>query len=598
MKNIHFHHVNLHSGYLFEKQELNRKTTINAVLKQFTETGRIDAFRFDYREDNGTVKPHFYWDSDVAKWIEGAAYIIKKHPTPALEEKVDALVALIEKNQCEDGYFNIYHTVVAPELRWQDRSHHELYCAGHLMEAAVAYAEATGKTLLLDCMEKYADHIERVFIKEKSAAFLTPGHEEIELALLRMYTHTGKKKYLDMASYFLNTRGTVVEGETNERRTHDQSHLPVREQREARGHAVRALYLYTAMARLAAETKDAALSSACHALFEDIVRRKMYVTGGFGSTRHGEAFTGEFDLPNSAAYAETCASIAMIFFAAAMQRLDTDSIYADIIERALYNGAISGLSLDGKAFFYENPLEIDLAERKEIYRNKRIYAITQRVECFNCSCCPPNLNRLLASLGNYVYGIKDGTLFVHQFVTSTLASGRIRCRQETSYPNDGTVRITASGVDALAVRIPSWCKKFSINRPYHMENGYAVIDATEVEITFELTPQMLFSDTRVAANTGRVAIMRGPVVYCAEGNDNGENLHAFVLSDKSTFTEVLDSTFGLHTLEVTCEKRLPFENTLYSTEPPKAVPSCLKLIPYHAFANRGECNMLVWLPFK
>lgn len=595
MKNYSFEAVDLGSGFLFDKQELNRKITINAVYDRFDETGRIGAFRFDYKEGDA-VKPHIFWDSDVAKWIEGAAYIIKKHPTPALEEKVDALVALIEKSQCADGYFNIYHTVVDPAGRWQDRSHHELYCAGHLMEAAIAYAEATGKVALLRCMEKYADHIERVFITERSAAFKTPGHEEIELALLRMYTHTGKKKYLDMAAHFLNTRGTTKEAQGG---IYTQSHLPIREQREAVGHAVRALYLYTAMAELAAKTDDATLADTCCALFEDIVSHKMYVTGGLGSTRIGEAFTVPFDLPNDTAYAETCAAIAMVFFANAMQQLDPCAVYADVIERALYNGILSGLSLDGKAFFYENPLEINLLEHIESERGKRELAITERVECFRCSCCPPNLNRLLASLGSYIYGREGDTLFVHQFVTSTLRSGEVFLEQITDYPTNGTVKLKARGVSALAVRIPSWCEKFDIDKPYRMKNGYAVIEGTEATVTFDLTPTVVYPDPRIIRDSGRVAVMRGPVVYCAEAIDNERNLHAIVLPKSPTFREEYSEAFGLCTLRTECEYQLPFEEgTLYSHRAPEVAKTTLTLIPYAAFTNRGESDMTVFLRTK
>ena len=262
MKLYSYDRVELTSGFLFEKQELNRKTTINAVYDRFKETGRFDAFRFDYREGD-PIRPHYFWDSDVAKWMEGVAYIIQKHPTPELEEIVDGLVELIEKNQCEDGYFNIFHTVVDPEKRWQDRHHHELYCAGHLMEAAVAYAEATGKTRFLVCMEKYADYIHRVFVEEQSAAFVTPGHEEIELALVRMYRYTGKQKYLALSQFFVDQRGCAEEPVSGR---YIQSHLPVREQTEAVGHSVRALYLYVGMAYLAAHTGEEAMIDACKTL--------------------------------------------------------------------------------------------------------------------------------------------------------------------------------------------------------------------------------------------------------------------------------------------------------------------------------------------
>ena len=325
----------------------------------------------------------------------------------------------------------------------------------------------------------------------------------------------------------------------------------------------------------------------------------MYVTGGLGSTRIGEAFTVPFDLPNDTAYAETCAAIAMVFFANAMQQLDPRAVYADVIERALYNGVLSGLSLDGKAFFYENPLEINLLEHIENERGKRKLAITERVECFQCSCCPPNLNRLLASLGNYIYGREGDTLFVHQFVTSTLHAGEVFLEQITNYPTNGTVKLKARGVSALAVRIPSWCEKFDIDNPYRTENGYAVIDDTEATVTFDLTPTVVFPDPRVIRDSGRIAVMRGPVVYCAEAVDNQAPLHAIVLPQSPTFREEQSEAFGLCTLKTDCEYQLPFEEgTLYSHRAPALSKTTLTLIPYAAFANRGESNMTVFLRMK
>ena len=597
MKTFSYDKVELNSGYLFGKQELNRKITIDAVYDRFYDTGRIGAFDFDYKEgvsDPGK-KPHIFWDSDVAKWMEGAAYILKKHPMPHLEERVDALVEKIKANQQDDGYFNIYYTLIEPEARFTDRSCHELYCAGHLMEAAVAYAEATGKTVFLECMEKYADHIKKVFVDEKSAAFSTPGHEEIELALVRMYNFTGKKKFLDLAAFFVNTRGTIEENDQHTGGSYSQSHIPVREQTEAVGHSVRAMYLYTGMAMLAKETGDKTLISACRKLWEDTVLRKMYVTGGLGSTCIGEAFTHPFDLSNDQAYTETCAGIGLMFFSNAMLSFENDARYADAIERVLYNGVLSGLSLNGKEFFYENPLEINLGDRFESSFGKRRFPITQRVECFKCSCCPPNINRLLPSLGNYIYGADGDTLYVNQFADSTLEDGGISCKQTTDYPLSGRVRISVSGVSKVAVRIPFWCYSFKINKPYEISRGYAIVDASgDTEVEFDMTPKTVFADPRVKADAGRICVMRGPVVYCAEAVDNGEDLHSFVLPAKINASETFSEEFGLYTLEVPCTKRLHLDGGIYSSKPPKTEETTLKLIPYNCFANRKETDMLVW----
>ena len=591
MKTYGFAKVDLTNGYLFEKQELNRTTTIQAVYDRFDETGRVGAFRFEWKEGD-EPKPHIFWDSDVAKWMEGAAYILKKHEDADLAKKIDDLVALIKKNQGEDGYFNIYFTVVEPEKRFTNRDWHELYCAGHLMEAAVAVAEATGKTDLLCCMEKYADYIHKVFVVEKSAAFSTPGHEEIELALMKMYHYTGKRKFLDLCAHFINARGVVEEQNKN---LYNQSHLPVREQDEALGHSVRACYLYTGMAALALETGDEALKAACRRLYDDMVNCKMYVTGGLGSTHIGEAFTARYDLPNDTAYAETCASIGMIFFAHQMLQLEGDAKYADVIELELYNGMLSGLSTDGAAFFYENPLEINLNERFKGLHGERRFPITERVAYFICSCCPPNLNRVLSSLGQYVYGIDGDTLYVNQYIGSTLKDGGISCVMATDYPRTGVISVKAEGAAKVALRIPGWCKGFTLNKPYVMEKGYAVVENdSEIVLTLDMAAYAVFADPRVLRDAGKLAVRRGPVVYCAEGVDNGSDLHGYLVKPGFKAAEI-PSEFGLPALNVPCKKLLPLENGLYSAEMPGSEDATLRMIPYNSFANRGESDMLVWL---
>ena len=592
MKTYSFEHVNLTSGYLFDKQEMNRTVTVQSVYDRFAETGRIKAFDFDYKEGD-EIKPHIFWDSDMAKWSESVAYILEKHCDADLEAKVDALVEKIKEHQCEDGYFNIYFTVVKPEERWSDRSKHELYCAGHLIEAAVAYSKATGKNDLLTCMEKYVDYIYKVFVEENSAAFRTPGHQEIELALVKLYAHTGKEKYLKLAEHFLNLRGAVEEQKNHE---YSQSHLPVREQEEAVGHSVRALYMYTGMATVAAQNGDQTLVDACYKLWENVTKKKMYVTGGVGSFYVDECFTEAYDLPNETAYTETCAAIALIFFGHAMLAFDHDRKYGDTLERALYNGVLSGISNSGKAFFYENPLEINLAAKFEGRHGVRRLPITQRLECFSCSCCPPNVSRLLATLGNYVYGQDGDTLYINQYVASNLDDGAVHCEMKTSYPNDGAIRVCAEGAKFVALRIPAWCDNFTLNKAYRMEKGYAIVenDGTEILLNLDMTPKAVWSNSHVWENAGRLCIMRGPVVYCAEGVDNGADLHSFIVPSNFTYRESLDETFGLYDLEIDCLKRVPFEDALYASRAPKVESATLKLIPYNAFANRGESDMRVW----
>ena len=594
MKYCGFENVNFTNGYFADKYELNRKITINAVYDRFEETGRIDAFKFDWTPEKGEEKrPHFFWDSDVAKWMEGAAYLLKKAPDADLEKKIDSIVADIKKNQGDDGYFNIYFTVVKPNDRWTDRNLHELYCAGHLFEAAVALRDI-GKNELFECMDKYVDYIHKVFVEEKSAAFATPGHEEIEIALLRMYRVSGNRKYLDLAKHFLDVRGVAEEIFKDEQ---FQTHLPVRQQREALGHSVRAMYLYTSMAMLAKEIGDTELLEACNALFEDVTERKMYVTGGIGSEAMGECFTVPYDLSNDRAYTETCAGIGLMFFAGAMSEFDNDSKYADVIERVFYNGVMSGLSLDGKRFFYENPLEINLFEHFESRYGRRRLPITQRPEIFGCSCCPPNINRLLASLGNYVFAKDGDTLFVNQYTGAELCEGEIKCNIVTEYPNEGKVVINAEGVKRVALRIPFWCDSFKVNKNYTVEKGYAYVenDGDAIEMDFDMPVSLVYANPALIHCAGKVCVMRGPIVYCAEAVDNGENLHSIIIPDtlENLKTEKCDKC-GLMKIFFDAKKAVG-NDMLYSVKSPKYENISLKLIPYSVFANRGETDMAVWL---
>lgn len=589
--------VDLTGGYLFEKQELNRKTTIHAVYDRFSESGRIGAFDFDWKEGMPN-QPHVFYDSDVAKWIEGASWILSKHEDAVLTERIERLIDRIERNQQPDGYFNIFYTVCNPGERFTDRCMHELYCAGHLFEAAVAYARATGRERFLHCMERYADCIYRIFVEEQSAAFSTPGHEEIELALLELYRYTGNERHLALAKWFLERRGGKEKDIFPPEET--QSHLPVREQSEAVGHAVRAMYLYTAMADLAHTTGDAALLDACKRLYADVTEKKLYVTGGLGSTRIGEAFTVAYDLPNETAYAETCAAIGLLFFCRRMLENENRATYADTIERALYNGVLSGLSLEGNAFFYENPLEITLSNRYAYaVGSEHPMAITQRAASFGCSCCPPNLNRLLPRIGEYLYGLEGDTLYVNQYAQSRLNADGISCETETEYPRDGQIRLRADGAAWVALRIPAWCAHFELNRPYELRDGYAYVkNEGEILLRLDMTPFAVQADSRVAEDIGRLCVQAGPIVYCAEGVDNGEDLHTLAISPDfalQPYERRYDERFGLDVLEISGYRLESTEGGLYTRASSSLRPVRIRLIPYNAFANRGESDMRVWL---
>ena len=594
--------VKITGGYWKKKTDLVRNVTVNAVYDRFKESGRIDAFRCDWREGM-PGRPHIFWDSDVAKWIEGASYILSGEKDPLLEQRIEEIIDDIEKNQREDGYFNIYFTVIEPYRRFTDRSCHELYCAGHLMEAACAYFNATGRDRFLKIMEKYADHIARVFTVEHSAKFNTPGHEEIELALFKMYKTTGSERFLDLMKYFLETRGQKDNAEmqiVNEPR-YSQSHAPIRDQHEAFGHSVRAVYLYSAMADLARQTGDKELFAACRDLFRDITQRKMYVTGGIGSTCIGEAFTVPYDLPNSQAYTETCASIGMIFFSDRMflSDPDKDSSYADIIELELYNGALSGLSLDGDKFFYENPLEIRMYDRQRITatKDRERWPITQRVKEFSCSCCPPNIVRLIPSVGRYFYAFDEdeGAVYINQFGQSEFELGKVRVSQSTEYPSDGTVNIESNV--PVYVRIPGWCNgEFTSDREYTYRNGYARFDAGRTSVVFRLEPTLYRADPRCANNIGKAVLRYGPFIYCAEGVDNGGDVHTLCFDRRRVNEAVFDRSDLFSAPVITVPGiRLLCDDRLYTSGDERYVRTDIKLIPYCCFANRGETDMLVYL---
>lgn len=609
-RSVLYSDVEITGGFWQKRQKLNREVTTKAVMNRFMDTGRFAAFACDWREGEKN-KPHIFWDSDIAKWIEGAAYLIRKSPEPELEKVVEETIDQIEINQDKNGYVNSYFTRIEPSKRWTERWSHELYCAGHLMEAAVAWKESTGRDRFLQIMCRYADYIYRVFVEEDSASFSTPGHEEIELALVKLYHAIGNEKYLALSRYFLNKRG--ANDKDNENHTKDicsqyehQNHLPVRQQFTAEGHSVRAGYLYSAMADIAREDGDETLKSACERLFDNIVNKRMYITAGVGSTHIREAYTADYHLPNETAYTETCASIALAYFARRMMLLNPDRKYADVIERILYNGFLSGTSLDGKSFFYSNPLEINVGCRycHPSSRDWDWLPAIQRNEVFNCSCCPPNIIRFVASVGEYMLTENDETVYLHQFMNAKANAGGAEINVETCYPEEGEIRIRTQGLAGrkLAVRIPGWCEEFSITTSNEMINGYAVMnpkDGEEIVLRLQMTPRLIEANPYVNDDAGKVAVMRGPVVYCMEGVDNGDRIQDCYLDANAEFTETASELYGMPVLTVDgFEHPEPDGNWLYRRFQNELKPRRLTLIPYYAFANRGESDMRVWIPVK
>lgn len=601
MNNIEFADVKITGGYWKARQDINRSVTLKAVYDRFNETGRFEALKCDLR-DGDTNIPHIFWDSDVAKWIEGASYILHSEKNDQAVEIIENAIDLIIKNSDENGYFNSHFLVAEKENRFRLRECHELYCAGHLIEAAVAYYELTGKDRFLNAVKKYADYIERAFKIDNTAAFITPGHPEIELALVRLYKATSEKRYIELAKYFIDKRGNCDEPGiytdwANE--YYSQDEIPVRERKTAEGHCVRALYLMCAAADIAYIYKDNDLKTACERFFDSIVNKRMYITGGVGSSNMGESFTIDYDLPNRTAYAETCAAISLAMFAERMLKFGADSRYSDIIERTMYNGIMSGISLDGKSFFYENPLEID-PDFNNINTSTKVkerFPITQRVEVFDCSCCPPNIMRFVASISGLIYGFDDNTVYINQYMNSEGDVNGIKISQKTDYPNNGKITVRCnSNKKQIAFRIPCWCKSFNINKKYLIKNGYAYVDLDSeenIELELDMPVRIISANRRIHSDAGRIAVMRGPVVYCAEGIDNGADIKSIALPAESVF-ELAESEFLLPILKT--EAYRPFESdSLYyeAVDDYEKIP--LTLIPYYAFANRGESEMQVWL---
>lgn len=570
-----------------------------------------------------------FQDSDFAKWIEAVAYILQQYPDPKLEAEADEAIEVVCSAQQPDGYLDTFYIINDISKRFTNlRDHHELYCLGHLIEGAVAYYRATGKRKLLDAACRYADCVAEHIGPEEGKLHGYPGHEIAEMALAKLYDVTGEEKYRDLGLYFVNERGKkpyyydtehpVNAGEKDGLRyDYHQAHLPVREQSEALGHAVRAVYLYSGMVDFARMTSDEALRAACERLWNDITQAKMYVTGGIGSTHMGEAFTYAYDLPSDTAYAETCASIGMIFFAHRMLKMNPDSKYADIMERELYNIVLGGMGLDGTSFFYVNPLEVVPEACHKDSRKEHVKPVRQK--WFGCACCPPNLARLIGSIGTYVFTETDDTVFVHLYMGThmekKLQSGTVRIDIQSGFPWNGNVRIRvecdAKASFTIALRIPDWGQDYKINEVRGISqqeiNGYLYLTKSwksdTIQIEFPMEVQVIESDSRVRETIGKAAVQRGPVVYCLEEVDNGKDLHLLKMDENAQFETqekqiATESVIALRAQgwkqrqkpqDGKLDGKLYFAHT--KTEYERIT---LTWIPYYAWANRGEGEMQVW----
>ncbi len=573
-------------------------------------SGAIRNFRVAAGLEDGAFYGQVFQDSDVAKWLEAAAYSLMLKPDAGLSRRVDETVALIARCQRPDGYLNTYFTVKEPENRWKNLLEcHELYCAGHMMEAGAALHEA-GKDDLLRVCVRLADHICGRFEKEEGI----PGHQEIEIGLMRMYRATGNGWYRDMALRFLDRRGrdpgwfrknTPVHPGVHyggydispEDNVYNQSDVPVRDQAAARGHAVRQVYMLAAMADAATETGDGGMRAACERLFENITERQMYVTGAVGASARHESFAGDYDLPPDRCYGETCAAVAMTFFAHRMLALSPEGRYADLMELELFNGALAGMQLDGKRFFYVNPLAVDtrFAGAAPGYE----HVLPRRPLWHTCACCPPNLTRLIASLGRYLWSEDGDTVYSHLFIGSEAQTGRGPIRLESRYPWEGRVRYTVAGAGrfALAVRIPRYLDGFSLTvnggrQAYDVRNGYCRIErewrpGDTVDLEFDLTVRRVHADPRVRDCAGKTALARGPLIYCFEQTDQTAPVFSLTLPA------------GAPVRAVSGIPGLPGDliglRMTGKTARPEPAPCEMTAVPYFAWANREEGDMTVWI---
>ncbi len=620
--------VDFAGGFWESWSETVRKVTIPSQYRRLDEEGWLEVLNFDQPpaplvrpiQPTGLSMQHFF-DSDFGKWIEAASYTLRAHPNADLEAKIDDIVEKLAHGQMADGYLNSWFIRREPDKRWTNlRDLHEMYSMGHLLEGAVAYYEATGKRRFLDVMIRAVDHIIDTFGVEHGKLRGYEAHEEIEIALVKLYRVTKDPRHLKLAQYFIDERGRqphYYDAEARRRGddpatyhfgayAYSQAHMPVREQTEVVGHAVRATYLFSAMTDLAYETNDPTLLVACNRLFDDLTQRQMYVTGVIGPAHANEGFTRAFDLPNESAYAETCAAVATAFWSHRMAQLELDRRFVDQVELELFNGALSGVSRDGEHYFYENVLESHGQHR--------------RWKWHYCPCCPTNIARLVTSLGSYFYTTSGDELAVHLYGANTaeavVAGQTVRLRQTTRYPWDGDIALAISPETAarftVRLRIPGWCRSAtaSLNgSPLDLaglpESGYLAIErewrsGDEIRVHFDMPVERVYANPNVSEDAGRVALKRGPVVYCIEEADIGFEPQQLRLPANAQIDAVFEPDLlgGAVALTGTALRGdvATWGKALYRTSRPGLQPVPFKAIPYHLWANRSAGAMLVWLP--
>ncbi len=630
--------VSIDAGFWAERQAANRQRTIPAIYGKLEETGRIKAWSMarthDMPKERSVV--HMFWDSDTGKWLESVAYSLATHPDPELQAQADALIDAVAGAQQDDGYLNTYFPVLDPESKWANlRDWHELYNAGHLIEAAVAYHQATGNRKLLDVLVRFAEHIDATFGADDNKRRGYPGHPELELALVRLYRETGQGKWLDLASYFIEERGhephyfdieAANRGENREdfwaqTYRYCQAHAPLREHTEANGHSVRACYLYAGIADVALETGDDDLLRLSRLLWDDLTQKQMYIHGGVGPSHSNEGFTFAYDMPDETAYAETCAAIALAFWAHRMFHLDPDSRYIDIMERAIYNSSLSGLSFSGDQFFYANPLAaypgVNPMGRWSGIIDQGHY---RRVDWYFCPCCPPNISRLIASIGEYSYSQAGSRVYAQLYhdnkVALNIDGQTLTLTQNTSYPWDEAIQFTVETSEPLsfelALRIPDWCYDYDLSvngerMDAALDRGYAVLSrhwahGDKVELTLAMPVERVMPHANIRQTAGQIALQRGPLVYCLEEVDNGPRLANIVIPPDAPMEATFDSELfggvsvitgpGLR-IEPADESAALYRH--HSQTRYNETEFTFKAIPYYLWANRNPGEMRAWI---
>jgi uncharacterized protein len=624
---VDFSRVSLEGAFWRERLDTVLTRTVPSQYRQLESHGILHSLTIPkpvppltIPRNNHNFTTQIFWDSDVGKWIEAASYALSHRRDAKIEAQIDAITELLARAQLPDGYLNCWYIGREPEKRWTNlRDNHELYCAGHMLEGAVAYFKVTGRRRLLDIMERYVDHIDATFGPREGQKRGYCGHQEIEIALLKLYHVSGNRRHLDLAAYFIDERGrqphyfdaeAIARGEDPKKfwaKTYEynQSHIPVRQQDKVVGHAVRAMYMFTAMAELAVELDDASLSRACEVLWRDLTEKRMYVTAGLGPAAANEGFTQDYDLPNDTAYAETCASVALIFWAQRMLHLNLDGKYADVLERALFNGALTGLSRDGEHYFYENPLESDGRH--------------SRWEWHICPCCTMNSARLIASVGGYFCSESRDGVALHLYggiATSVDIGGRtVRIRERSDYPWSGAVSVAidpeTESEFSVKLRIPGWAKGASaaINGTSvslsTVRNGYLEIrriwrKGDVVTLDLPMAAERIYAHPLVRMDVGRVALRRGPLVYCLEEADNaGRRMTQLRLPRSAELkTARRDDLFdGAVTIvaEGSALDTADWHSELYRSVAPQASAARLTAIPYYLWSNRSRGSMSVWI---